>query len=373
MDSNIGAVSPCDAAKEALLRLEKAAVHIHAEHRQLRRSVMTMQCRLKALLSREAEAPMGTAAAAVNQPYCHEVERVRTVAACHKRGVALMKHKALVAELWERHVVKSWLKNDVIFGFYYVVLSRLSELEKRIDQLNALLHPRRLLCTSLFLKGVVDQRRVRRLGVVLNLIARVPRNFVGRAKLATKGLKADLPQSLSPLFTVDEISEVVRYIIQKTLEEKRPLNEKFIATVQTDAFLNTLNASPLLAGFITEWKADVVLPLSNSLRQCASSRCVYERYSQATLALMAGNSRHASDTLFTRRQQRERDDARWCHLRMEAAEVLRRISNEETDVAASSLGSSLSAALKSAGDVVDPLVCLLSLVILSTQREAVLE
>ncbi|KEG08222.1 hypothetical protein DQ04_07691020 [Trypanosoma grayi] len=346
-----------DDAVAALRRLEDAAVEMHTDFRRLRRAIAVQQRHASALLARDPEAAaVGVAVGAVTAPLSHshfqlETQQRRDLAARHRRVAALLQRKALLGELWERIVVREWYRPAVVEGFFAHTMASLAALERRLDRAAAALRPGRRVRTAapaaLTTLGVTEQlqqpsqsqqqqqqnagnstsaapaaaagveqlwvRRRRHLRTVISLSIKVVGEYVEQRDNISIRNEANDDASddmslYSVSFTVEDLSEVIQYILTSAAARQQCLGAAFTAVAQTPVFLQALQSSPLL-----QRHADA-LRLCN-YRSVRPLWCRHAHYAQAVLSLLQEKSRTTSDMLVERRLQRERDEARWHSLR----------------------------------------------------------
>ncbi|RNF24925.1 uncharacterized protein Tco025E_02401 [Trypanosoma conorhini] len=307
-------------------------------------------------------------------------QRHWALAAQHRSLAEVLRRKAELAELWERLVVRAWYKRVVVAGFYERVLARLSGFDRRLQRAASVLRPGRrwrggtppalapLRATAprrprepaaaavgpaSTLAGVraaageaVDAieacgtgggraacvRRRRPLRTIIHLFTSVVRDYAEQQRthggcdvfsntgehLGGGGDGAPWVNPLVP-FTLEQLAEAMHHIFTGSVGVRWPClgdppSAGTPAESQKEALLQALAASFLLQRHMETWVMCHFQPQEKLLR--------YRHYAQAVTGFMQERSRATRDLLVTRRQQQERDEARWQGMRARAMAAL---------------------------------------------------
>ncbi|RNF00016.1 hypothetical protein TraAM80_07843 [Trypanosoma rangeli] len=344
--------------------------------------------------------------------YGVEAERHRALAKQRRDVAVLLRQKAELGELWERLVVRTWYKRVVVAGFYEGVVARLNDFDRRLQRAASVVRPERRwwggppavfspLCitarrrardaaaaavgpasTSFVVDaatatgagdeageaddpsetdrvGASGMRRRRPLRTIIHLFTSVIREYTeqqrthsGSELFTHTSEHRDCTRWMNSLipFTLEQMTDVMHHIFTSNVGMRWPCledaaNTSAQALSQRDLLMQTLGASRLLRRHMETWLLCHFQPQETLLR--------YRHYVQAVTSFMQERSRATRDLLVTRRQQQERDEARWQSMRARAVTALHPLSLDAATATLSSFASAASGGLQQTDDDAD--------------------
>ncbi|KAF8280419.1 hypothetical protein TcBrA4_0096840 [Trypanosoma cruzi] len=324
----------------------------------------------------------------VTSQYEMEAQRSRTLSAQHRDVALLLRQRAALGELWERLVVRTWYKRVVLVEFYERVMTRLNDFDRRLQRASLAVRPERRLCGATpaalsSLEAAVRRqpresadaavvaalrppvmsaaaaaegdknddneeddrdlcvakrgeelwmRRQRPLRTILHLSTAVIREYTeqqtmsGGCDMANNNREyhhcAGVADASVP-FTLEQLAAAMQQIFTGTIGRDWPfIGDSPHATTQaqsrTEVLVHTLSDSPLLRFHMEQWFMRYFYPQERL--------GLYRHFAQTIMNFMQESSRATRNLLVTRRQQQERDEARWQSMRARAVATLHPLS-----------------------------------------------